>query len=261
MNVKELFDLTGRTAVVTGGYTGIGKQMVLALAEAGADVVVCARNLEGCENTAREIAGIAGVKTLPLKCDVSSEADVIKMVSDTVAEFEKLDILVNNAGIAMGGLPEDTKLEDWEKIIGINLTGTFLCSREAAKVMIKSGGGKIINISSVMGYQTTSLVSAPAYVASKGAVVTLTKDLAVRWIKHNICVNAIAPGWFPTNMTEPVLSPEFMNKGDELLASIPAGRFGGEDDLKGVTVLLASRASDYITGEVIVVDGGTLSRY
>jgi gluconate 5-dehydrogenase len=261
MNVKELFDLTGRTAVVTGGYTGIGRQMALALAEVGADVIVCARNLEGCVKAAGEIAEQTGVKTLPLKCDVSSEADVIKMVADAIAEFEKLDILVNNAGIAMGGLPEDTKIEDWEKIIGINLTGTFLCSREAAKEMIKSGGGKIINISSVMGYQTTSLVSAPAYVASKGAVVTLTKDLAVRWIKHNICVNAIAPGWFPTNMTEPVLSPEFMNKGSELLASIPAGRFGGEDDLKGVTVLLASKASDYITGEVIVVDGGTLSRY
>jgi gluconate 5-dehydrogenase len=261
MNVKELFDLTGRTAVVTGGYTGIGKQMALALAEAGADVVVCARNLDGCVSAAGEIAEQTGVKTLALKCDVSSEADVIKMVAGTVAAFEKLDILVNNAGIAMGGLPEDTKLEDWEKIIGINLTGTFLCSREAAKEMKKAGGGKIINISSVMGYQTTSLVSAPAYVASKGAVVTLTKDLAVRWIKHNICVNAIAPGWFPTNMTEPVLSPEMMNMGTELLASIPAGRFGGEDDLKGVTVLLASRASDYITGEVIVVDGGTLSRY
>jgi gluconate 5-dehydrogenase len=261
MNIKELFNLTGKTAVVTGGYTGIGKQMALGLAEAGANVVVCARNLEGCEKTAREIAESTGVKTLALKCDVSSESDIVNMVSGTVAKFGGLDILVNNAGIAMGGLPEDTKLEDWDKILDVNLTGTFLCAREAAKVMIKAGRGKIINISSVMGYQTTSVVSAPAYVASKGAVVTLTKDLAIRWIKHNINVNAIAPGWFPTNMTEPVLSPEFMNMGKELLASIPAGRFGGEDDLKGVTVLLASRASDYITGEVIVVDGGTLSRY
>ena len=261
MNVKELFDLKGKTAVVTGGYTGIGRQMALALAEAGANVVVCARNLEGCEKTAREIAESTGVKTLALKCDVSSEADVVKMVADTVAKFGSLDILINNAGIAMGGLPEETKREDWDKILDINLTGTFLCAREAAKEMIKAGRGKIINISSVMGYQTTSVVSAPAYVASKGAVVTLTKDLAIRWIKHNISVNAIAPGWFPTNMTEPVISPEFMDMGKELLASIPAGRFGGEDDLKGVTVLLASRASDYITGEVIVVDGGTLSRY
>lgn len=261
MNVKELFDLTGKTAIVTGGYTGIGRQMALALAEAGADVVVCARNLEGCIATAEEISRYAGVKTLPLKCDVSDEADVKKMVGDTIKKFGTIDILVNNAGIAMGGLPQDTAIEDWEKVLKINLTGTFLCCRETGKEMIKANSGKIINISSVMGYQTTSLVSAPAYVASKGAVVTLTKDLAVRWIQHNINVNAIAPGWFPTNMTEPVISPEFMNKGEELLESIPAGRFGGEDDLKGATVLLASRASDYITGEVIVVDGGTLSRY
>lgn len=261
MKVKELFDLTGKTAIVTGGYTGIGRQMALALAEAGADVVICARNLEGCIATAEEISRSTGVKTLPLKCDVSLEADVIKMVGDTIKKFGKIDILVNNAGIAMGGLPQDTSVEDWERILSVNLTGTFLCCREAGKEMIKANSGKIINISSVMGYQTTSLVSAPAYVASKGAVVTLTKDLAVRWIQHNINVNAIAPGWFPTNMTEPVISPEFMNKGEELLKSIPAGRFGGEDDLKGVTVLLASRASDYITGEVIVVDGGTLSRY
>jgi NAD(P)-dependent dehydrogenase (short-subunit alcohol dehydrogenase family) len=261
MNVKDLFDLSGKTAIVTGGYTGIGRQMALALAEAGADIVVCARNYEGCAATAEEINKSTGVKTLPLKCDVSREDDVKKMVGDTLEKFGKADILVNNAGIAMGGLPQDTTLEDWEKILSVNLTGTFLCSREVGREMIKAGGGKIINISSVMGYQTTSAVSAPAYVATKGAVVTLTKDLAVRWIQHNINVNAIAPGWFPTNMTEPVISPELMNKGEELLRSIPAGRLGGEDDLKGVTVLLASPASDYIAGEVIVVDGGTLSRY
>jgi gluconate 5-dehydrogenase len=261
MNVKELFDLTGKTAIVTGGYTGIGKQMAYGLAEAGANVVIAARNYDGCVAAAKEISEATGVRTLPFKCDVSSEADAAAMVAATMAEFGRLDILVNNAGVALGALPEDTTLEDWEKVIGINLTGTFLCAREAAKEMIKARNGKIINISSVMGYQTTSVVSAPAYVASKGAVVTLTKDLAVRWIGHNINVNAIAPGWFPTNMTTPVISPEFMGKGEELLASIPAGRFGGPDDLKGATVLLASRASDYITGEVLVVDGGTLSRY
>jgi len=261
MNVKELFDLTGKTAIVTGGYTGIGKQMAYGLAEAGANVVIAARNYEGCVETAKEISEATGVRTLPFKCDVSSEGDAAALVAATMAEFGRLDILVNNAGVALGALPEDTTLEDWEKVININLTGTFLCAREAAKEMIKAKSGKIINISSVMGYQTTSVVSAPAYVASKGAVVTLTKDLAVRWIGHNINVNAIAPGWFPTNMTTPVISPEFMGKGDELLASIPAGRFGGPDDLKGAAVLLASRASDYITGEVLVVDGGMLSRY
>jgi len=261
MNVKEMFDLTGKTAIVTGGYTGIGRQMAEGLAEAGADVVICARNLDGCVSAAEEISKENGVKTLALKCDVSHEEDVSNVVAETMKKFGKIDILLNNAGVAMGALPEDTTLEDWNNIIGVNLTGTFLCCREAGKEMIKAGSGKIINLSSVMGYQTTHLVSAPHYVASKGAVVTLTKDLAVRWIKYNINVNAIAPGWFPTNMTEPVLSPEMMGMGEEMLKSIPAGRFGSTDDLKGITVLLASKASDYIAGQTIIVDGGTLARY
>jgi len=261
MNVKELFNLSGTTAIITGGYTGLGKQMALALAEAGADIVIAARNLDGCTETARDISVSTGVKTHPIKCDVSSPEDVQRMVQETISEFGKIDILVNNAGTALGGLPQEMSLEDWENILKVNLTGTFLCCKEVGKEMINAEYGKIINVSSIMGYQTTHLVSAPSYVASKGGVIALTKDLAVRWVTHNINVNAIAPGWFPTNMTEPVLSPEFMGKGDDLLKSIPANRFGGDDDLKGVTVLLASRASDYMVGEVVVVDGGAISRY
>ncbi|MEQ9619571.1 MAG: glucose 1-dehydrogenase [Deltaproteobacteria bacterium] len=261
MNVMELFDLSGKTAVVTGGYTGIGRQMALGLAEAGADVVISARNLDGCVQTAREINELTGVRALPVKCDVSKPGDVRNMVGETVSKFGKIDVLVNNAGIAVGALPHEMSDEDWESILSVNLTGTFLCCREAGKEMIKAGSGKIINVSSIMGYQTTRLVSAPSYVASKGGVIALTKDLAVRWIPHNINVNALAPGWFPTNMTEPVLSPEFMDKGKEMLDSIPAGRFGGGDDLKGAVVLLASRASDYMVGEVLVIDGGATSRY
>ena len=261
MKIKELFDLSGQTAIVTGGYTGIGRQMALGLAEAGADVVITARNMEGCEKTAREISLQTGVKTHPVKCDVSKPEDVESMVGESVGEFGKIDILINNAGIAVGALPHEMSHEDWESILKVNLTGTFLCCKEVGKEMIKSESGKIINISSIMGYQSTHLVSAPSYVASKGGVIALTKDLAVRWITHNINVNALAPGWFPTNMTEPVISPEFMGKGEDLLESIPAKRFGGDHDLKGVTVLLASRASDYMVGEVIVVDGGATSRY
>jgi gluconate 5-dehydrogenase len=261
MNVKQLFDLTGRVAIVTGGYTGIGRQIAEGLAEAGANVVICARNLDGCIKASEEIGKQMGVETLALKCDVTSLNDVEKMVKDTIDKFGKIDILVNNAGIAMGGLPEDTKLEDWENVLRINLTGTFLCSREVGKVMIKAKRGKIINLASVMGFQSTEVVSAPAYVATKGAVIAFTRDLAVRWIRHNINVNAIAPGWFPTHMTDPVLNPGKMGKADDLLRSIPARRFGGEDDLKGATVLLASSASDYIVGQVIVVDGGALARY
>jgi len=261
MNVKKLFDLTGQVAIVTGGYTGIGRQMAEGLAEAGANLVICARNLDGCVQAAEEIGKSTGVKTLALKCDVRNPADIETVVKETINKFGKIDILVNNAGIAMGGLPENTELNDWESVIKVNLTGAFLFCKEAGKFMIKTKRGKIINIASVMGFKTTELVSAPAYVTSKGAIIALTKDLAVRWIPHNINVNAIAPGWFPTGMTDPVLSPDKMGKGDELLRSIPAKRFGGEDDLKGVTVLLASSASDYIVGEVIVVDGGTLARY
>ncbi len=261
MNVKQLFDLTGKVAVITGGYTGIGRQMSEGLAEAGANLVICARNFDGCVQAAEEIKKNTAVEAIPLKCDVSKHDDVEKMVNETIAKFGKIDILVNNSGIAMGGLPEDTRLEDWELVLKVNLTGTFLCSKEAAKFMIKAKRGKIINIASVMGFQTTELVSAPAYVTSKGAIITLTKDLAVRWIPHNINVNAIAPGWFPSGMTDPVLSPDKMGLGDSLLRSIPARRFGGDDDLKGVTVLLASPASDYIVGETILVDGGTLARY
>ncbi len=261
MNVKQLFDLTGKVAIVTGGYTGIGRQMAEGLAEAGANLVICARNLDGCIKTAEEIKKDTGVETLALKCDVSSQSDVEKMVKDTMNRFDRIDILVNNSGIATGGLPEETKLEDWESIQEVNVTGMFLCSREAGKVMIKAKRGKIINISSIMGFVSTELVSAPAYVTSKGAALALTRELAVRWIRHNINVNAIAPGWFPSNMTDPVLGDEGMGLGEALLKSIPARRFGGDDDLKGMTVLLASPASDYIVGQTFLVDGGASARY
>ncbi|MER3447234.1 MAG: gluconate 5-dehydrogenase [Candidatus Dadabacteria bacterium] len=261
MNVKQLFDLTDQVAIVTGGYTGIGRQISEGLAEAGANVVICARNFDECVKAAEEIKKNTGVKTLALKCDVSNPNDVESVVKESLSRFGKIDILVNNAGIAMGGLPEDTDIKDWDSVIKVNLTGTFICCKEVGRFMIKSRRGKIINLASIMGFQTTELVSAPAYVATKGAIVALTRELAVRWIRHNINVNAIAPGWFPTQMTDPVLSPDKMGKGDEMLRSIPARRFGGEYDLKGVTVLLASSASDYIVGQTITVDGGTLARY
>lgn len=261
MNVNELFDLSGKVAIVTGGYTGIGRQMAEGLAEAGANLVLCARNLEGCVKTCEELEKENSVETLAVRCDVTSEEDVKDVINKTVNRFGTVDILVNNAGIAMGSLPEETSREDWQQIIDVNLTGMFLCSREAGKVMIKNNYGKIINISSIMGYQTTELVSALSYVTSKGGVIAFTKELAVRWIGHNINVNSIAPGWFPSNMTDPVLSPDQMNLEKELLKSIPARRLGREDDLKGVAVLLASRASDYMVGETILVDGGASVRY
>ena len=259
--MNDIFDLTGKVSIITGGYTGNGRQMAEGLAEAGSSVVICARNREGCIKTAKEIAKLTGVKTLAVKCDVSNEGDVKSLVQKTVEEFGTVDVLVNNAGIAMGSLPEETSLEDWKKILDVNINGMFLCSREAGKIMIENRKGKIINISSIMGFQTTELVSALSYVTSKGGVIAFTKELAVRWIPHNINVNAIAPGWFPTNMTDPVISPDQMNKGNDLINSIPARRFGNDQDLKGLTVMLASRASDYIVGQTILIDGGASVRY
>src|ERR1700757_570519 len=146
MNVKQLFDLTGHVAIVTGGYTGIGRQMAEGLAEAGANLVICARNLDGCIKAAEEIRKQIGVETLALKCNVGSPEDVEKMVVDTLNKFGKIDILVNNAGIATGGLPEHMNYEDWESVLKVNLTGTFLCSREVGRFMIKAKKGKIINL-------------------------------------------------------------------------------------------------------------------
>lgn len=261
MNIKELFSLSGKAAVVTGGYTGIGYQMAQGLAEAGANLLLCARNYDGCVESAKRISDETGVKAVAFRCDVTDEKQVGDMIQAASDEFGTVDILVNNAGIAAGGLPEETDKDEWDRIINVNVTGTFLCAREAGKVMIKAGRGKIINLSSIMGFRSSELVSAPSYVTSKGSIITLTRELSLRWIQHGINVNAIAPGWFPTNMTEPVLSPEHMNKSEDLLRSIPAKRFGGVNDLKGIVVFLSSPASDYVVGQTILVDGGISVRY
>ncbi len=255
MNVKELFDLSGRTAVVTGGYTGIGKQMALALAEAGADVVVCARNLDGCVSAAEEISKSTGVKTLPLKCDVSSEADVIKMVADTAARFGKLDILVNNAGIAMGGLPEDTALEDWEKVLRINLTGTFLFTHAVIPVMKRHKSGKIVNLASIAGRGKSS-ASSSAYAAAKGGIIALTTKLANELGPYGINVNAIAPA---TTLTERIRPRWEQRPPEERQADIertPLRRMGEAVDQANVVCFLASSHADFVTGLTIDVTGG-----
>ena len=253
MKVKELFDLTGKVALITGGSVGLGKQMALGLAETGADIAICARKQERCVETAEEISGL-GVRVLPLACDVANEEDVIAMVSQVISEFGKIDILINNAGATWGGPPQDLKLGDWEKVFRTNVHGVFLCSKTVGRRMIDRGTGKIINLASVagLGGADSEVFDAIPYNTSKGAVINFTRDLAVKWAPYNIQVNAIAPGWFPTNMTKRFLDA----KRDILLQNIPAKRWGNDDDLKGVTVLLASSASNYITGQIFVVDGG-----
>jgi gluconate 5-dehydrogenase len=253
VKTQELFDLAGKTAIVTGGGSGIGRDMAQALAEAGANVVLCARKLERCEQAARELAEL-GVKTLALRCDVRNPDEVNAVVDATRSELGRVDVLVNNAGTVWGAPPEDTPLEGWQKVIDVNLTGLFRFSQLAGRAMIAQRRGKIVNIASVaaFGGAPPELMDAVAYTASKGAVVSLTRDLAVKWARHGITVNAIAPGWFPTEMSRVLLE----RHGNTFLERIPLGRFGEPDDLKGTIVFLAGPASDFVTGQTIVVDGG-----
>ncbi len=257
MNVRELFDLSGKVAIVTGGGSGIGRQMAESLAELGASVVLCARKAERCEQAAAELEGL-GVRALGLRCDVRDPAEVEAVVARTREELGRIDILVNNAGASWGQAFLDVPLEAWEKVIGVNLTGTFLCSQAVGRVLIEQGsGGKIVNIASISAYlgAPPELMDAVPYSASKGGVVAFTKDLATKWAQHGIYVNAIAPGWFPTDMSRVLLE----TRGDGLLAHVPLDRFGGADDLKGAIAFLASAASDYVTGHVLVVDGGLMA--
>jgi NAD(P)-dependent dehydrogenase (short-subunit alcohol dehydrogenase family) len=252
VNVKQLFDLSGRVAVITGGSIGLGRQMAEGMAEMGADVVLCARKQERCRQAAEELERL-GVKAMAVACDVKDKTSVQEMVQATLHRFERIDILINNAGISWGAPVENMRLEDWTKVIETNLTGTFLCAQAAGEVMIRQGKGKIINIASVAGLGGAPLqLPAIGYHASKGGVIAFTKDLACKWAAHNIQVNAIAPGWFPTHMSNRILEQHR----ELFLSHIPQRRFGNEDDLKGAAVFLASAASNYVTGHVLVVDGG-----
>ena len=252
MNAKQLFDLTGRVAIVTGGSAGLGRQMAQGLAEMGANVVLCARNKERCEQAAAELRRI-GVQSLALGCDVRNPEQIRAVVEATISQFGRIDILINNAGTSWGAPVEEMRLEHWNKVIETNLTATFLFSQAVGRHIVPQHKGKIINIASVAGLRGASPeLQAIGYHASKGGVIAFTKDLACKWAPHNIQVNAIAPGWFPTHMSAVVIE---QNK-EALRKRIPAGRFGSDDDLKGAAVFLASDASNYVTGHVLVVDGG-----
>jgi gluconate 5-dehydrogenase len=250
---SELFDLGGKVAIVTGGGSGIGRQMATGLAEAGADVVLCARKTERCEEVARELEAL-GVRAAAMRCDVRTPEDVQAVVDEARARLGRIDILVNNAGTSWGAPAEDHPLEGWQKVIDVNLTGVFLFAQTVGRVMIEQRGGKIVNIASVaaFGGAPPELMNAVAYSASKAGVVGFTRDLATKWAEHGITVNAIAPGWFPSDMNRMLLDA----RPDAYLEHIPLKRFGGPDDLKGAVVFLASPASDYVTGQVVVVDGG-----
>jgi gluconate 5-dehydrogenase len=224
-----------------------------ALAEAGANLVVCSRKLEACEETAEALVKL-GRKALALPLDVSSPEQVAQVVNTTMAEFHSLDIVVNNSGASWGAPAVDMPIQAWHKVMEVNVTGTFLMSQQAARVMIPQHSGKIINIASVAGLRGSNprALDAVGYSTSKGAIIALTRDLAVKWGPLGIQVNAIAPGFFPTKMSRAIIE----KNSEFLLESTPLKRFGAPDDIKGIAVLLASKASDYMTGAIIVVDGG-----
>lgn len=253
MHVRELFDLKGKVAIVTGGGRGLGKQIAEGFAEAGANVVVCSRRVDACEQVSEEIKQL-GVESIALKCDVSNQEDVKHVVEKTMEKFGRIDILVNNSGASWGAPAEEMPLEAWQKVINTNVTGTFLMSQEVGKVMLNQKSGKIINIASVAGLKGSNpkYMDAIGYNTSKGAVITFTKDLAVKWGPKGVYVNAIAPGFFPTKMSKALIE----QGRDAILEGTPLRKFGGENDLKGVALFLAAPASDFISGEIIVVDGG-----
>jgi len=253
VSILKAFDLTGKVSVVTGGGSGLGRMMAIGLAEAGSDIIICSRKLEKCEATADEIEKL-GVKTLATQCDLNCDEDLDQLVSNTIKKFGRINVLVNNSGLTWAGPPEDIKIENWKKVIDVNITGTFRCTQKVGREMIRQKSGKIINISSAAGLGGTDpkyLDSLP-YNTSKGALIVFTKDLAVKWAKYNINVNCIAPGWFYTKMTKLVMEHE----ADIMRSRLLIKRFGVEHDIKGAVIFLASNASDYMTGQIMNVDGG-----
>ena len=254
MDVKELFDLAGKVALVTGGSRGLGLEIAQGLGEAGAAVAITARREQWLMSADEELKRL-GVQCLALTCDVSQPTQVDAALTATVNRFGRIDILVNNAGISWAEPAVTMSLEKWRSVLDTNVTGCFLMSQAAGRAMMLSGrGGIIINIASIAGLAGTApeMLDAAGYSASKGAIISLTRDLAVKWARHGIRVNAIAPGFFDTRLTTHVLE----RSRSHIEHSTPMGRIGRPGELKGVALFLASAASDYVTGQILAVDGG-----
>ncbi len=252
--VMELcFDIRGQAAIVTGASSGLGVTFAETLAERGVNLVIAARRYEKLVKVAEDLASKYGVKLVCVKADVSQEEQVVNMVKTAMGKFGSVEILVNNAGIGSLSPSVSMSLEEWKKVIDVNLTGVFLCARTVAREMIRKKYGKIVNIASIYGAVGDIFPTAPYY-ASKGAVINLTRALAIEWAPYKINVNAIAPGFFPSEMTEPVFNDQ--NALKYILSRTPVGRTGEPLDLKAALTYLASPASDYVTGQTIFVDGG-----
>jgi NAD(P)-dependent dehydrogenase (short-subunit alcohol dehydrogenase family) len=250
-----MFELTDKIAIVTGASRGIGAAIALGLARSGAHLVLVSRNLPSLNRVAKEVAGM-GRESLAIRADIGVADEIVSAVEEARKHFQRIDILVNNAGISpILKRAEDMTKPEWDEIIRVNLTGTFLFSQACGKVMIEQMEGKIINIASVGG--TVGLPRQAGYCAAKGAIIQLTKVLALDWAKYNIQVNAVGPSYVETDLTEGVRRSKLIS--EDLLRKTPMGRFGKPEEVVGAVVFLASDASSYITGQTIYVDGGWLA--
>jgi NAD(P)-dependent dehydrogenase (short-subunit alcohol dehydrogenase family) len=253
MKDKELFDLTDKIAMVTGGGSGIGRRIALAFSEFGANVIIADIDQKATDLVVSEIKS-KGKEAIAIRVDVTQPKEVQEMVTISLHSYGRIDILFNNAGISIRGPAESFSLEDWNKVIAVNLTGMFLCAQAIGKVMIKQGGGKIINTASVsakLGHPGNL-----AYAAAKHGVVGMTKVMAVEWGKYGVSVNSIAPGIIKTPMTAKAFT--VAEKYQELVSKVPMGRLGEPEDLIGAVIFLASQASNYITGQTIYIEGGRM---
>jgi gluconate 5-dehydrogenase len=255
MSVKALFDLTGKVALVTGGSRGLGLQMAEALGEMGARLAITARKQPELDEAAARL-GKQGAEVLTVATDLGKLEGIPDLVDRVLERYGRVDVLVNNAGTSWGAPAEDHPPEAWNKVMRLNLDATFFLSQAVAKrSMIPRRSGKIVNIASVSGLAgNPPWLQTAAYSASKGAVVNLTRELATEWGRHNLNVNAICPGFFPSKMAQGVIDKQ----GPSIRAATPLGRLGGEEDLKGAVVFLSSEASRHVTGHCLVVDGGAL---
>ena len=262
MKLKELFSLTGKVALVTGGGRGLGKWMATGLAEAGADIIITSRKVKNLEATAAELKQEYGVKVLPFPCDVSKEEDIDELLKAVKEQFSRIDILINNAGVTWGAPTLEFPLARWDHVFNVNVRGVWILTQRVANIMKEQGGGNIINLTSIMGYRGAEeeLFPAVAYNTTKAAIRVLTMNLAVQLAPHNIRVNGIAPGFYRTDMSLFFEKPEFKESYDKLMDKIPMRRMGDIDDIKGVAVFLASDASAYMNGHILVTDGGFLAK-